>query len=138
MDRIVRPVSFCRINHMRARVARIVRDAARVTALGQEDRNGITLAPKFGVNYELGAYVRTGRNAWVLRHSDGRYLLEEGSKPKVFSDADIVNLVIRRYIPSKQIWADTCYIYNKSGDLLLKKKNEYLTSELYYCFGWQR
>ena len=137
MDRIVRPISFRRINHMRARVARIIRDAATVSALGLGDRNAIELAPKFGVNYELSAYIRTGQNAWVLRHGEGRYSLE-GSKPKVFSDADIVNLVIRRYIPSKQIWADTCYIYNKSGDLLLKKKNEYLTSELYYCFGWQR
>lgn len=137
MDRIVRPISFRRINHMRARVARIVRDAAMVNALGQEDRNGIELAPKFGVNYELSAYVRTGHNAWVLRHGEGRYRLE-GSKPKVFSDADIVGLVTRRYVPSKHSWADTIYIYNKSGDLLLKKKNEYLTSELYHYFGWQR
>jgi len=137
MDRIVRPISFRRINHMRARVAHVVRDAAMVTPQSQEDRNAIELAPKFGVNYELSAYVRTGRNAWVLRHGEGRFCLE-GSKPKVFSDADIVGLVTRRYIPSKHSWADTIYIYNKSGDLLLKKKNEYLTSELYHYFGWQR
>lgn len=137
MDRIVRPISYQRINHMRARVARIVRDAATVSALGQEDRNAIELAPKFGASYELSAYIRTGQNAWVLRHGEGRYSLE-GSKPKVFSDADIVGLVTRRYVPSKHSWADTIYIYNKSGDLLLKKKNEYLTSELYHYFGWQR
>lgn len=137
MDRIVRPISYQRINHMRARVARIVRDAATVSALGQEDRNAIELAPNFGASYELSAYIRTGQNAWVLRHGEGRYSLE-GSKPKVFSDADIVGLVTRRYVPSKHSWADTIYIYNKSGDLLLKKKNEYLTSELYHYFGWQR
>ena len=137
MDRIVRPVSFRRINSIRARVARIVREASKVTSLGLGDRNGIELAPKFGVNYEPGAYVRTGRNAWVLRHGEGRFCLE-GSKPKVFSDADITTLVTSRYIPSKHSWADTIYIYNKSGDLLLKKKNEYLTSELYHYFGWQR
>ena len=137
MDRIVRPISFRRINHMRARVARIIRDAATVSALGLGDRNAIELAPKFGVNYELSAYIRTGQNAWVLRHGEGRYSLE-GSKPKVFSDADIVGLVTRRYVPSKHSWADTVYCYNKSGDLLLKKKNEYLTSELYHYFGWQR
>ena len=137
MDRIVRPISFRRINNVRARVARIVRDATMVTPQSQEDRNAIELAPKFGVNYELSAYVRTGRNAWVLRHGEGRFCLE-GSKPKVFSDADITTLVTRRYVPSKSTWADTIYVYNKSGDLLLKKKNEYLTSELYHYFGWQR
>ena len=41
MDRIVRPISFRRIDRVRARVARIVRDAARVTALGLGDRNAI-------------------------------------------------------------------------------------------------
>ena len=137
MDRIVRPISYQRINHMRARAKRVVREAAMVTALGQEDRNAIELAPKFRASYELSAYIRTGQNAWVLRHGEGRYSLE-GSKPKVFSDADIVGLVTRRYVPSKHSWADTIYIYNKSGDLLLKKKNEYLTSELYHYFGWQR
>ena len=137
MDRIVRPISFRRINHMRARVARIIRDAATVSALGLGDRNAIELAPKFGVNYELSAYIRTGQNAWILRHGEGRVMLE-GGKPKVFSDADIVGLVTRRYVPSKHSWADTVYCYNKSGDLLLKKKNEYLTSELYHYFGWQR
>ena len=137
MDRIVRPIRFCRVNHMRARVARIVRDGSYVTALGQEDRNERDLAPKFGVSYEHSAYIRTGRNEWVLRHGEGKYTLE-GSKPKVFSDADIVSLVTRRYVPSRNIWADTCYVYNKSGDLLLKKKNEYLTEELYHYFGWQR
>ena len=137
MDRIVRPISFRRIVHMRARVARIVRNATVVTALGQEDRNAIDLAPKFGASYELSAYVRTDRNEWVLRHGEGRYCLE-GSKPRVFSEADIIKQVVRRYVPSKHSWADTIYIYNKSGDLLLKKKNEYLTSELYHYFGWQR
>ena len=137
MDRIVRPVSFRRINHMRARVARIVRDCVTVTSLGQGDRNAIALAPKFGVNYELSAYIRTGRNTWILRHGESRYALE-GGKPKVFSDADIVDLVASRYVPSKHSWADTIYCYDKSGDLLLKKKNEYLTSELYHYFGWQR
>ena len=137
MDRIVRPISFRRINSIRARVARIVREASKVTSLGQEDRNMLELAPKFGAIYELSAYVRTGPNTWILRHGEGRVMLE-GSKPKVFSDADIAGLVARRYIPSKHSWADTIYIYNKSGDLLLKKKNEYLTSELYHYFGWQR
>ena len=137
MDRIVRPISFRRINRVRARVARIVRNASKVTALGQEDRNEIELAPKFGVNYELSAYIRTGSNAWILRHGESRYRLE-GSKPKVFSDADIVDLVTRRYVPSKHSWADTIYVYDINGDLLLKKKNEYLTSELYHYFGWQR
>ena len=137
MDRIVRPISFRRINRVRARVARIVRNASKVTALGQEDRNAVELAPKFGVNYELSAYVRTGQNAWVLRHGEDRYTLE-GSKPKVFSDADVVDLITRRYVPSKHSWADTIYCYSKSGDLLLKKKNEYLTEELYHYFGWQR
>ena len=136
MDRIVRPISFRRINHMRARVARIVRNAAVVTALGQEDRNAIELAPKFGASYELSAYIRT-ENGWLLRHGEARYSLK-GGKPQVFSDADIVSLVARRYVPSKRSWADTIYVYNKSGDLLLKKKNEYLTSELYHYFGWQR
>ena len=137
MDRIVRPISYQRINHMRARVARIVRGAARVAALGQEDRNAVELAPKFGASYELSAYVRTDRNEWVLRHGEARYTLE-GGKPKVFSDADIVSIVTRRYVPSRRIWADTIYIYGNSGDLLLKKKNEYLTVSLYHYFGWQR
>ena len=137
MDRIVRPISYQRINHMRARVAHVVREATSVTALGQEDRNAIDLAPKFGASYELSAYVRTDRNEWVLRHGEGRYCLE-GSKPRVFSEADIIKQVVRRYVPSKHSWADTIYIYNKSGVLLLKKKNEYLTSELYHYFGWQR
>ena len=136
MDRIVRPISFRRIDHVRARVARIVRNAAVVTALGQEDRNAIEHAPKFGASYELSAYIRT-ENGWLLRHGEARYSLK-GGKPQVFSDADIVSLVARRYIPSKRSWADTIYVYNKSGDLLLKKKNEYLTSELYHYFGWQR
>ena len=137
MDRIVRPISFRRIIHVRARVARIVRDATRVTSLGKEDRNGITLAPKFGVNYELSAYIRTGQNAWVLRHGEGRYSLE-GGKPEVFSDADIVSLITSRYVPSKHSWGDTVFCYNRSGELLLKKKSEYLTEELYHYFGWQR
>ena len=137
MDRIVRPVSFCRINHMRARVARIVREASKVTSLGLDDRNGIELAPKFGVNYEPGAYVRTGPNTWILRHGEGRVMLE-GGKPKVFSDADIVGLITSRYVPSKHSWGDTVFCYNRSGELLLKKKSEYLTEELYHYFGWQR
>jgi len=137
MDRIVRPINFRRINSIRARVARIVREASKVTSLGQEDRNAIELAPKFGAIYELSAYVRTGQNAWVLRHGEGRYTLE-GSKPKVFSDADIVRAITRRYIPSKHSWGDTVFCYNRSGELLLKKKSEYLTEELYHYFGWQR
>ena len=137
MDRIVRPVRFRRINHMRARVARIVRDATRVTALGLGDRNAIELAPKFGASYELSAYIRTGRNVWILRHGESRYCLE-GSKPKVFSDADIAGLITSRYVPSKHSWGDTVFCYNRSGELLLKKKSEYLTEELYHYFGWQR
>ena len=137
MDRIVRPISFRRINHMRARVARIVREASKVTSLGLGDRNAIELAPKFGVNYELSAYIRTGRNAWVLRHGESRYRLEEGNK-QVFSDADIAGLITSRYVPSKHSWGDTVFCYNRSGELLLKKKSEYLTEELYHYFGWQR
>ena len=137
MDRIVRPISFQRINHVRARVARIVRDGSYVTALGQEDRNERDLAPKFGARYEPSAYIRTGRNEWVLRYGEHKYRLE-GLLPKVFSDEDIIDFVVRRYVPSKHSWADTIYCYDKSGDLLLKKKNEYLTEELYHYFGWQR
>ena len=137
MDRIVRPISFRRINSIRARVARIVRTAIKVAALGQEDRNMLELAPKFGAIYELSAYVRTGPNTWILRHGEGRVMLE-GSKPKVFSDADITTLVTRRYVPSKHSWGDTVFCYNRSGELLLKKKSEYLTEELYHYFGWQR
>ena len=137
MDRIVRPISFRHINHMRARVARIVRDATRVTSLGQGDRNAIELAPKFGAIYELSAYVRTGPNTWILRHGEGRVMLE-GGKPKVFSDADIAGLITSRYVPSKHSWGDTVFCYNRSGELLLKKKSEYLTEELYHYFGWQR
>ena len=137
MDRIVRPISFRRINSIRARVARIVRTAIKVAALGQEDRNMLELAPKFGAIYELSAYVRTGPNTWILRHGEGRVMLE-GGKPKVFSDADIVSLITSRYVPSKHSWGDTVFCYNRSGELLLKKKSEYLTEELYHYFGWQR
>ena len=137
MDRIVRPISFRHISHVRARVARIVREASKVTSLGLGDRNAIELAPKFGAIYELSAYVRTGPNTWILRHGEGRVMLE-GGKPKVFSDADIAGLITSRYVPSKHSWGDTVFCYNRSGELLLKKKSEYLTEELYHYFGWQR
>ena len=137
MDRIVRPISFRRIDHVRARVARIVREARKGTTLGQEGRKVLELAPKFGAIYKLSAYVRTGPNTWILRHGEGRVMLE-GGKPKVFSDADIVGLITSRYVPSKHSWGDTVFCYNRSGELLLKKKSEYLTEELYHYFGWQR